>query len=212
MIIGLIGLKNSGKDTLVSLLQKRNPTTKIYNLKFARGLKKIVEEYFNIPKSVYENTELKEKKIKHLNKTPRDLMISIGSYFRSIDPDCWVNYVDNYFWDLYNSELEEYHNEDYKKVMYIFTDVRFENEISYLKSKKAILIDVERESLYEKEKKLIKKYGANCLTKQILKFKGSSITDKSEWCYFKNRKKCDYHLINSNLKNTVIDLENILNI
>ena len=52
MIIGLIGLKNSGKDSLVKLLQKEKGI-KVHNLKFARGIKDILEKYYDIPSAVY---------------------------------------------------------------------------------------------------------------------------------------------------------------
>lgn len=210
MLVGLIGLKGSGKDTLVKELEKRNPNVKVVNLKFARGIKRLLEDYFNIHVSVYEHPELKDKKIKRLGKSPRQLMIELGTYFRKITPDCWINYIDNYL-----NEVRDFYFEDdgAKRFIYIFTDVRFENEIAYLKSKKATLISVERKDIYVKEKKLVKQLGYNFLTKFLISLVGDkSITLDSEWFYFKNKRLVDFHLDNTNLKTGLEDLEFLLKI
>jgi len=210
MLVGLIGLKGSGKDTLVKELERRNPNVKIVNLKFARGIKRLLDDYFNIHVSVYEHPELKNKQIKRLGKSPRQLMIELGSYFRQITPECWINYIDNYLNEIRDNDYED--NEG-KKVIYIFTDVRFENEIAYLKSKKATLINVERKDVYVKEKKLVKQLGYNFLTRFLIRLLGDkSITLDSEWFYFKNKRLVDFHLDNTNLETGLEDLEFLLKV
>jgi hypothetical protein len=208
MLVGLIGLKGSGKDTLVKELEKKYPNVKIVNLKFARGIKRLLEDYFNIHVSVYEHPEFKNRKIKRLGKSPRQLMIQLGSYFRKLNPDCWINYIDNYLEDVsdfYSEDLES------NKVIYIFTDVRFKNEIDYLKSKKAILISVERKDIYVKEKQLVKQLGYNFLTRFLISLIGDkSITLDSEWFYFKNKRLVDCHLDNTNLETGLEDLEYLI--
>lgn len=210
MIIGLVGLKNSGKDSLVKLLEQEKDI-KVYNLKFARGLKDILEKYFYIPSSIYENSNLKEKKIKHLKKSARELMIEIGTYFRKIDNDCWINYIDNYLQDLetYNSSEEDLSD---KKVFYIFTDVRFKNEINYIKQSGGIIIDVDRTDLYVKEKKLINSLGNNFLTRFIMRFKNKSLSVNSEWGYWENKKWVDRYLDNTDLEKALETLKEILRI
>lgn len=195
MIIGLMGLKNSGKDSLVKLLQKEKGI-KVYNLKFARGIKDLLENYFDIPSAVYECPILKEKKINHLNKSARELMIELGTYFRKLDKNCWVNYINNHLNNLGTYDFVE----DKDKVFYIFTDVRFENEIDYIQEMGGIIIDVSRDDLYVEEKKIIKKYGANCVTRFCMGFINKSLVPDSEWKYWKNRKKAKYNLDNTDLE------------
>lgn len=208
MLIGLIGLKGSGKDTLVKELEKQNPNVRIVNLKFARGIKSLLDDYFDIHVSVYEHPELKDKQIKRLGKSPRQLMIELGTYFRKLNPDCWVTYIDKHLSELRDNNFED--NES-KKVIYIFTDVRFENEIAYLKSKEVTLINVERKDIYVKEKKLVKQLGYNFLTRLLIRLFGDkSITLDSEWFYFKNKRLVDFHLDNTNLEIGLEDLEYLI--
>ena len=195
MIIGLMGLKNSGKDSLVKLLQKEKGI-KVYNLKFARGIKDLLENYFDIPSAVYECPTLKEKKLTHVNKSARELMIELGTYFRKLDKNCWVNYINNHLNNLGTYDSVE----DVDKVFYIFTDVRFENEIDYIQEMGGIIIDVSRDDLYVEEKRIIKKYGANCLTRFCMRFINKSLVPDSEWLYWKNRKRAKYNIDNTDLK------------
>lgn len=207
MIVGFVGLKNSGKDTLVKLLQQEK-NIQVYNLKFARGIKQLLETYFDIPKAVYECPTLKEKKIDHLNMSARELMINLGTYFRKLDRNCWINYIDNYLRDLENYDLTEN-----SKTLYIFTDVRFDNEINYIKNKNGIIIDVLRQDLYIKEKDLIKKWGDNLFTKTWIRFfLDKSLVDNSEWDYWMNKKRVDYILDNTDLEEGYKYLKHILKV
>lgn len=197
MIIGLIGLKNSGKDSLVKLLQKEKGV-KVYNLKMAKGIKDLLENYFDIPKAVYECPILKETKISHLNKSTRELMIELGTFFRKLDKNCWINYINNHLSDLSLYDYDETKLDN--KVFYIFTDIRFENEINYIKEMGGLIVDVSREDLYAEEKKLIKRYGANCITRFLMRFKNKSLVPDSEWLYWRNRKRANYNVDNTDLE------------
>jgi hypothetical protein len=205
MIIGLIGLKGSGKDTLANSVQYDRENT--YILKFAKGIKDILKKYFNITEDYYEDPILKEIKFGKSNKTIRDLMIFIGVNFRVFDKDIWVNKLDEEIKYLnYDSINYDHEKED----IYLITDVRFPNEIQYIKSQGGIIIDIDRKNLYCKEKKIVKIFGYNFISKFLIYFINKSLTKKSEWLYFKNKKDSNFYIDNTNLDIGVNELRKIL--
>jgi hypothetical protein len=205
MIIGLIGLKGSGKDTLANCVQYDRENT--YILKFAKGIKDILKKYFNITEDYYEDPILKEIKFGKSNKTIRDLMIFIGVNFRVFDKDIWVNKLDEEIKYLnYDSINYDYEKED----IYLITDVRFPNEIQYIKSQGGIIIDIDRKNLYYKEKKIVKIFGHNFISKFLIYFINKNLTKKSEWLYFKNKKDSNFYIDNTNLDIGVNELRKIL--
>ncbi len=205
MIVGLIGLKGSGKDTLANSVQYDRENT--YILKFAKGIKDILKKYFNITEDYYEDPFLKEIKFGKSNKTIRDLMIFIGVNFRVFDEDIWVNKLDEEIKHLnYDSINYDHEKED----IYLITDVRFPNEIQYIKSQGGIIIDIDRKNLYYKEKKIVKIFGHNFISKFLIYFINKSLTKKSEWLYFKNKKDSDFYIDNTNLDIGINKLRKIL--
>lgn len=203
MLIGLIGLKGSGKDTLVNSLSAKYGEKKIINLKYANGLKKMLEDYFDIPKEIYEHPTIKEARIVHGTRfTVRQLMIKIGSFFREINPNFWVNYTMN----QYNALKELYPN-----AIIIITDCRYPNEIKAIRHRGGVILDVRRDDIYIKERRIINRYGVNLISKLMVKRINPLLTDSSEWNYFVMTQKREYQIIdNTSLQNGIEQLENFI--
>jgi hypothetical protein len=118
MIVGLSGWKGSGKDLASDILVEEFRFKKI---SFAKALKDMVSEQYNIPRNSLDNRNLKEAPLFQypvnpqddfskaivdlLNKefrpdgngnlywTPRALAILEGSIKRSVNPEYWTNKV-----------------------------------------------------------------------------------------------------------------------
>lgn len=203
MLIGLIGLKGSGKDTLVNSLSAKYGEKKIINLKFANGLKEMLTFYFDIPKEIYEHPTIKEARIVQGTKlTVRQLMINIGSFFREINPDFWVNYTMKQYLAL---------KELYPTAIFVITDCRYSNELKAILHRGGIILDVRRDDIYIKEKRIINRYGVNLISKLMVKQINPLLTDSSEWNYFVMTQKREYQIIdNTSLQNGIEQLENFI--
>ena len=203
MLIGLIGLKGSGKDTLVNSLSAKYGDKKIINLKYANGLKKMLEDYFDVPKEIYENSVVKEARLVYGTKlTIRQLMIKIGGFFRDINPYFWVHYTMNQYLAL---------KELYPTAIIIITDCRYPNELKAIMDKGGFILDVRRDDIYIKEKRIINRYGVNLISKLMVKRINPLLTDSSEWNYFTFTQNNQYLIIdNTSLQNGIEQLENFI--
>ena len=122
-IIGLSGLKGSGKDTVAKHLEL------YYGFKvlsFAGALKDITSSLFslnrdNLEGDTEESREWRDSYI-HLGsgKTPRQLLQDVGVAMRRVDPDIWVNYVKSQMYPCINRRPV------------VVTDVRFVNEMDMI--------------------------------------------------------------------------------
>jgi hypothetical protein len=120
MIIGISGYKGSGKDTAASEL--------IYNYgfikcSFAKPLKEIVSKLFKIDMDIldgiYNRDERERRSVDLFNYSPRELLQIVGTTLRdSINKDIWVKAA--------TDEALMYDN-------VVFTDVRFPNEVEFIK-------------------------------------------------------------------------------
>ena len=97
MKIGICGKMCSGKTTIANLIYSMDNRYEKYS--FASKVKELANELFN------------------MKSKDRDLLINIGTKFREIDPDVWVNYIIN--------------KTKYKKYC-IIDDVRYQNEVDIL--------------------------------------------------------------------------------
>lgn len=115
ILIGISGKRGSGKDTLANELVKSYGFIK---LSFARLLKQHVREFFDMS---LEQTDgfLKETIDLRYNKTPREIMIQVGQFYRAIDPDFWIKGA---FKGLDTSKN------------YVMSDLRFKNEANYIRN------------------------------------------------------------------------------
>ncbi len=128
MIVGISGKRGAGKDTLASYLVDRH---RFVQLSLARSLKSRVAHDFSLTAGQLERPELKEIPIPLLGKTPRQIMIAYGQFFRSIDPNFWIKALDL-------KEAEKYHR------LVCISDVRFKNEADYIRALGGIVVRLER--------------------------------------------------------------------
>lgn len=145
MIIGIHGFKQSGKDTLADLLVREFGFTKIA---FADKLKETLHLIFNVPKdklwgSDEDKQSLTEVRWSDFSKIQRDdkidstflsirelMQIFATEVCRSEMPGIWYQFL-----DLKRSDK------------LIVSDVRFQNEADFLKSKGAFLFKVNRPAI-----------------------------------------------------------------
>ena len=133
-ILGISGKRGTGKTTLANILEAKYGWTQI---PLAEKLKEKCREEFNLNYAQTDG-ELKESMTEY-KKTPREIMISMGQWYRSIDPFFWVKQVFNEM-DKFDKRCEE-SNFNHK---YVISDIRFVNEAAYFQMNNAFLVRLER--------------------------------------------------------------------
>ena len=140
MIIGLTGLKRSGKDTFAEALVKEGFTL----VRFADPLKDMLRSLYRSA-GVDEETierkiegDLKEKSCPILcGKTPRHAMQTLGTEWRDmIGRDLWTN--------IWASKVDQLGN-------VVTPDVRFHHETAPLKRREGVIFRVERPGFKTKD-------------------------------------------------------------
>jgi len=140
MIIGLMGPKGSGKDTIADVLVSRHGFIKVA---FADTLRRIASILYDIPEEEFTQRHLKDKC--HPNLPPfmtrRDIVIQLSSVIKSIDPLVFTSSM--------SRKLDNSAN-------WVISDVRLPHEVEYLERLSANLLYVYRtsaESNLEDEKR-----------------------------------------------------------
>ena len=172
-IISISGNARSGKDTLAknmsSILEEVGIKTKIVS--FANELKKSVDEFLLEQTGISAFTEDDEEK-----KIIRPFLVCWGTdVIRKIDDNTWIN------------KLEENLCSD---SVNIITDLRFENELKWVRENKGLSVFIERDGVepaneYEKTNNLLLKESVdlnftfgNFEDKNILRLTSVEILDK----------------------------------
>lgn len=131
-IIGIVGHKGAGKDTVAQLIRGAyydalashvfSPARAPERVAFADPLKDAVRVIFGIPMSVlHGGQDEKERLIPEIGRSPRELMQALGSWARGIHPEVWINRArDEIKWR--NDRIV------------VVTDVRHVNEAAALRS------------------------------------------------------------------------------
>jgi len=151
-IIGIVGKARSGKNQLAEFIIEefeKNYSRKFYEASFADELKNMCKFQFGLSndqlwgdKKEIEDERFPRPKWKHLDGgtmvywTPREIMQEMGSFYRKIDYGFWVKGLRKF---LSNELLKGYKD-------FIITDVRYINEVEFIKSRKGILIHINRET------------------------------------------------------------------
>jgi hypothetical protein len=144
VLIGLVGKKGSGKDTLKDYITKNN--NNLVSYAFADPLKEICGILFQLNhEQLYGHQNIKEKKIDELNVSPRILLQRIGTnLFRkqllNVLPEMKDVLKDDSIWIF--AFKRWYQNNKHKDV--IVSDVRFENEAECIRDMGGILIYIDR--------------------------------------------------------------------
>jgi adenylate kinase family enzyme len=139
LIIGVLGLIGSGKNTVGEILKKDYG---FEQLSFANVLKDSVSVMFDWPRHLLEgdtdeSRNFREKEDKFWSKkfnrsiTPRSILQQFGT-------EVVRNNLLQNFW-VYSLEKRMNKNKNY-----VLTDVRFKNEIEWLKSQNSTLIQIQR--------------------------------------------------------------------
>lgn len=129
MLIGLTGVAGSGKDTAAMFIKQR------YDVKtfaFAEPIKSACKNLFLLSEDQLHSYELKEVIDPRWNKSPRELFQWFGT-------DVLRKFDDNFFLKHMDIRIE---NNSCKHS--IVTDVRFDNEAKYIKSRGGIVVKIVR--------------------------------------------------------------------
>jgi len=135
-LIGLCGFARSGKDSFANFIldeQEYNSPPKAKVLSFAYALRRELEPFVLSKLGISTFTEdLNEKEI------IRPLLVCWGTEIirKQIDKDYWVNKI---------KKIAQTNRKN--RITSIITDVRFENEINWIKKEKGLSIFIERENV-----------------------------------------------------------------
>lgn len=127
MIIGLVGKKGSGKDTVANFLVK---SRKFHKRAFADPLKKVIEHLFLVDAYQLHDPILKETIDERWQLSPRQMMQKVGTDMvrEKLGEDFWLKHME--------LSLPQGRN-------CVISDVRFQNEADWIKKKGGILIRIQ---------------------------------------------------------------------
>lgn len=129
MLIGIIGKKESGKDTLGDYLVNNYQYQKY---SFALPLKKVCKELFLLDDEQLINHTLKETIDTRWGLSPRQMLQKVGT-------DLIRNNINENFWILH---FKFWYNNNKNNI--VITDCRFQNEVNIIKELGGIVIKLNR--------------------------------------------------------------------
>lgn len=146
-IYAISGSAGAGKNTVAEFIKEKYSNKCIEIVSFASKLKDIVSVMFDLPRDKLEgiNPEdraWREEKLEHWSYllghdvTPRTLLQDIGTRLikQNFHNDFWILALDNYI-----------KSKEHIVDMFIITDCRYPNEMSWIKTKpNSVLIEVRR--------------------------------------------------------------------
>lgn len=129
-ILGISGKRGTGKTALANIFESKYGWCPV---PLAQKLKEKCRTEFGLTYSETDGAD-KEILLEKYNLTSREIMISMGQWYRHIDSFFWIKSV---FQTIKDLEELGYHK-------FVIPDVRFVNEAAYLKMNNAFLIRLER--------------------------------------------------------------------
>lgn len=127
-LIGISGKIGSGKTTLSTYLMEKFPS--LVRMSFAENLRKVVSVLTNIPIDQTRSTKDKNRYLPEWKMTIGELLQKVGTeVVRSINPQAWV--------------ISLFSSYDRSTDYWIIDDVRFEEEVNYIKNMGGIIIRLE---------------------------------------------------------------------
>jgi len=130
-IIGITGVARSGKDTLFNAISEINKNLKFKRIALADELKSECDEFLikNIGISAFTE-ETKEKEI------IRPFLVTYGTHIRrKLNENCWIEKAEH---TMLNSKDVD---------CFVITDVRFLNEMEWIKSKGGKVLHISRDGI-----------------------------------------------------------------
>ena len=155
-IIGLTGNKGSGKDTIADFLVENDGYIKVA---FADFIKNSLKELFDWNNDTFSQ-ENKEKKDPYWGVTPRKMLQEIGTEFLRIHCKDFISldfnlpngepYQGTFHIKRINKEIIKLLNVN-KNVNIVFSDIRFQDELDYIKKIGGSIIRLTRDNLQENQ-------------------------------------------------------------
>lgn len=128
IVIGLVGKKRSGKDTIAKYLEKYG----FIRIAFADTLKEVCKLVFHFTDEQVYGDDLKEVVDEFWHHTPRDILQKVGTdLFRERLPELCSNISNNIWIRSAERKMKDLISKGYNK--FVFTDVRFPNELEFVK-------------------------------------------------------------------------------
>tara|TARA_B100000212_G_scaffold273998_1_gene213464 strand:+ start:1824 stop:2369 length:546 start_codon:yes stop_codon:yes gene_type:complete len=130
-IIGITGVARSGKDTLFNALSEINTNIVFKRIALADELKRECDEFLkkNIGISAFTE-EPKEKEI------IRPFLVTYGTHVRrKLNQNCWI--------DRAQETMDKFNGVD----CFVITDVRFPNEMDWIRNKGGKVLHISREGV-----------------------------------------------------------------
>lgn len=143
-LIGVIGTKNSGKDTFGDYLVENYEFTRYA---FGDPVKKICKHLFSLSDAQLNDRQLKEAVDERWNISPREMFQKIGTEFGQFEffklfPELKKKIKYRELWvTLFKEWLLEEENQNKHVVV---TDVRFKHEANFIKESGGIIVKINR--------------------------------------------------------------------
>jgi phosphomevalonate kinase len=127
-LIGLSGKARSGKDAVADMCASLYGWRK---MKLADPLKKMCRDMFGL---TCDHTDGILKDLPIGTTSPRELMIKVGQLGRTVSPNFWIGKLEEAILKTPQAQLGTY----------VIADVRFKNEMEWIKRRHGILVRLER--------------------------------------------------------------------
>lgn len=142
-LIGLSGAAGAGKDTVAGLVLEHVPG---HAVAFADPLRRAAAEAFGLSMHQMLDRELKEQVVPHWGKSPREILQLLGTEcFRDVfGGDHWCRRAEITLAEIIEQDARVAFAAD----VCLFTDVRFVDEVQWIKSHGGIVVEVRRSEVY----------------------------------------------------------------
>lgn len=129
-IIGLTGVARSGKDTFFECLKSNFSNLRFSRIAFADELKHECNDFLMKNTGISAFTEDPEEK-----EIIRPFLVTYGTHVRRrLNQNCWIDKIEpKMIKDRLNTDI------------FVITDVRFPNELTWIKSRGGSVIHIQRE-------------------------------------------------------------------
>jgi hypothetical protein len=143
IVIGVTGRKRSGKDTVGKYLINKYG---FHRVAFADALKEACKHIFGFTDEQVYGDDLKEVIDKYWDYSPREILQKVGTeLFREKLPQICPKISNDIWLRSVARQIEKLREKGYSR--FVITDVRFENELDFVKNYRGFTWKVERPSI-----------------------------------------------------------------